>query len=228
MRSFRFHNRMNSLCCLRSFGSEAYLHLNYSFQYNYTSNGVFKVIRGSKNYRDLGRVVEVDGQTELKVWNGEKCNKLMGTDGLIFAPFQPVNESIYIFVRQLCHSIDLGFVRKGYFRGIKTHAFVDDFTYTNMEHAENRCFCRKPDVCPLKGTIDLMPCLKVPITGSLPHFYLADESLLKNIAGGIEPDPKKHEFFLNIELVRLFFLVFLFSQQSNEIFPFGFREVHCL
>lgn len=184
---------------------------------------MFKVLRGSRNFRDIGRVIEVDGQKQLKIWNGEKCNTILGTDALIFPPMQPANEPIYIYIRQLCHSLDLRFRRKGMYRGIYTHVFTNNFHYTGVDDDDdNRCFCRSNDIydniCPRKGTIDLTPCLKVPLTGSLPHFYLADESLVKNIASGIQPDPKKHEFFLNMELVSFYRNFFIRIQRKKKIY----------
>lgn len=50
-------------------------------QYNNTPIGLYKVLRGKEDIRDLGRVIEVDGKTEMKIWNGESCNQIKGTDG---------------------------------------------------------------------------------------------------------------------------------------------------
>lgn len=177
--------------------------VNSFVQTNFTlNNGVFKVLRGSRDYRDLGRVIAVDGKEELDIWNGKKCNQILGTDGLIFPPIHTKNEPYYIYVRPLCHSIDFHFAHKTRFRGMRLFQFNDDFNYTDVQKEENRCFCRRPDHCPLKGTIDLFPCLKIPIVGTLPHFYRADKSLMEDIASGLQPDPKKHETFLNMELVK--------------------------
>lgn len=56
-----------------------------------------------------------------------------------------------------------------------------------------------------KGTMDLLPCVQVPITISLPHFYRADPSLLANVASGLKPNKKDHEFYISLEMVIVCF-----------------------
>lgn len=57
---------------------------SFLFQFNNTSSGRWKVLRGLKNVHEAGNAIEVDGETELKIWDGEKCNQIIGTDGLLF------------------------------------------------------------------------------------------------------------------------------------------------
>lgn len=80
--------------------------------------------------------------------------------------------------------------------------FAASFDYVGDKN-ESRCFCRRPDKCPKMGTIDLMPCVEAPVTVSLPHFLHADPSLLAMVGSGLRPDERKHDFFLNLELVWL-------------------------
>lgn len=58
--------------------------------------------RGAKISRDVGKIVEFDGQTELKVWNGSECNRIGGTDGTIFPPLLDKEEGILSFSWDLC------------------------------------------------------------------------------------------------------------------------------
>lgn len=120
--------------------------------------------------------------------------------GLIFAPYQPADEPIPIFARQLCRTLELKHTRTSSLRGIPTVVFTEGFDYIG-DGNETRCFCRKPDKCPKMGTIDIMPCVQAPITVSLPHFLHGDPSLLAMVASGLQPDEAKHGFFLNTELV---------------------------
>lgn len=168
-------------------------------QFHNISNGRWKVFRGIKNVVDVGRAIEVDGKTEMTVWDGDKCNEINGTDGLVFSPLRRINEPISIFIKQLCSSLHLHYNRRTTFRGIDLHVFTkefEDFSAANMS-----CFCRRPNECPIKGTMDLLPCVEVPVTISLPHFLHADPSLLDNIASGIKPDEKEHEFYLAMDMV---------------------------
>lgn len=120
--------------------------------------------------------------------------------GFIFAPYQKIENPVTIFSRQICRKLLLKYKKSGSLRGIPTAVFTETFDYVGDKN-ETRCFCRRPDKCPKVGTIDLLPCVQAPVTVSLPHFLHADPSLLAMIGSGLQPDEKKHEFFLNMELV---------------------------
>lgn len=190
-------------------------------QYNDTISGVYKVLRGKRYPRELGKIVELDGKDKMKTWKTDKCNEYRGTDGLIFPPFQTIDQPVTFFIKQLCWNIDLKYHEKTYVRGIRMRSFK--YEIGNIAKDEERhCFCRRPDHCPINGTIDLMPCVQVPITASLPHFLHADPSLLKNIASGVEPNEKNHSFMLNMELVK-----HLFDIDQRNIYFILFSENWC-
>lgn len=160
----------------------------------------WKVNRGVKNIHMAGQVLEIDGESELKIWgDGGRCNRIEGTDGLLFTPLQSKKEPLKFFVPQICSSLHLKYEQPASYRGVDIHKFINEFE--NFSANNLTCFCRKPDRCPPQGTMDLSPCVKVPVTISAPHFYHADPSLLTNIASGLEPNKKKHEFFISLELV---------------------------
>lgn len=71
-----------------------------------------------------------------------------------------------------------------------------------MQANENlHCFCTDGE-CPLKGTMDLYPCVGTPLLASMPHFYNADPSLLDKIESGLSPDKSKHEIYMDMETVK--------------------------
>lgn len=76
------------------------------------------------------------------------------------------------------------------------------FPNTGNDVNGKSCFCRDVDECPPKGTIDLFRCNGSPMFISLPHFYLADPKLVKNIRSGLTPYEKSHESFILFELVQ--------------------------
>lgn len=157
------------------------------------------VYRGIKNIYNSGKVIEVDGQTEMTVWDEGNCNKIVGSDGLLFTPLHKKNAPLSFFVKQICSSLHLNYKKEASFRGIETTIYTnqfEDFAINNMT-----CYCRKPNQCPVRGTMDLFRCVKVPITISHPHFYGGDLSLLEMVASGLEPNEKDHEFYLNMEIV---------------------------
>lgn len=53
---------------------------------NDTDLGEIKVFRGVKNYKDVGRVISVNGDTETNIWDSEECNRFIGTDTTIVPP----------------------------------------------------------------------------------------------------------------------------------------------
>lgn len=106
-------------------------------------------------------ISEIDGQTELKVWGEGTCNKIVGTDGLLFTPLQTKKEPLSFFVQQICASLHLNYERVSSYRGVDLHTFTmqfEDFSANNLT-----CFCRHPDRCPIQGTMDLLPCVQVPV-----------------------------------------------------------------
>lgn len=161
-------------------------------------------------------MIEIDGKPELDVWNGSPCNHIAGTDGILFSPFIPVDKPLPIFPGPLCTTLYLNYKRKASYRGIELHVFSHKF----VDFRENNltCFCRRPNECPAKGTMDLLPCLKVPVTISHPHFIHADPSLLANVGSGLQPDEKKHEMFFGLELVLI--SIFCFIKKKKSYFEF--------
>lgn len=146
----------------------------------------------------------------MKVWASEKCNQIIGTDGLLTSPLRQKHQPIIFVIKQLCSSIYLNYKRMASFRGLNLHVYTkefEDFAANNLT-----CFCRRPNECPIKGTMDLLPCIKVPITISLPHFLHADPSLLANVASGLCPIEKQHEFFLGMHLVLISYFIVVASE----------------
>lgn len=107
------------------------------------------------------------------------------------------NEPLIFFYPSICSSFHLRYKRKGSYRGINLHVFAEDLSEKNLS-----CFCRKPDHCPLAGTLDILPCVQAPVIVSLPHFLHADPQLLLNVASGLNPNEEEHEFTMAMELVN--------------------------
>lgn len=160
------------------------------------------MLRGKRNIAEIGRVVEVDGKSKMTVWSGKACNEIRGTDGLIYPPFLKKSDNIWFFQKFLCRSFAMRFESRDLLElsGIIVHKFTFDFDDIPGNKSLS-CYCRIGGSCPKKGTMDLFPCLGAPVTLSLPHFYLADPSLLEAIGTGLKPTKKEHEIFINFELV---------------------------
>lgn len=79
-------------------------------------------MRGSKNIRDVGRVVAINGERILKIYKeNEECNVINGTDAMYFPPFQRRDEVIWAFSDSACKSFPLRYKYKTIVRGIRTH-----------------------------------------------------------------------------------------------------------
>lgn len=144
--------------------------LDYSVEKsNGTSIGRFRAKRGKESIKELGNIVAFDDQTELEVWDSDECNKIFGTDGTIFPPFQTKKQDYRIFAPQLCRTLTAKYIGKSKYSGVKTKRFQIGLGIVNSKN--ETCYCRNDDTCPPEGTFDLYLCSGVPITVSAPHFY---------------------------------------------------------
>lgn len=173
---------------------------NIFHQTNATSSGRWKVMRGVKNIKDLGKVVEIDGEHEFEAWDGDECNEFRGTDGTIFSPFNQPEDVFWSTEPAICRAMKVDPTgKKTKYRGVPTRLYTlnyDDIANT----PELQCYCRDEGECPRKGTIDLFPCMGAPLIASNPHFLFADPELLDKIIG-LHPNEKDHAVYAHFELV---------------------------
>lgn len=80
--------------------------------------GPIKVYRGAKNYRDVGKLVSLKGETKLRVWKRDECNEFRGTDGTKYAPISPPKTDFWSFSLEFCRSIKMYFVQRENYFGI--------------------------------------------------------------------------------------------------------------
>lgn len=103
----------------------------------------------------------------------------------------------FAFEPSICRSLGTTFQYKTKQFGLPVYRYeLDMGADLNVKY----CFCRDEDTCPAKGTIDLFRCSGIPMIGSSPHFYLA-EQLLDGIESGLNPNKDEHGVFINMEIV---------------------------
>lgn len=95
-------------------------------QANHTDAGRYKVARGVKVNRDIGRVLEFDDSDELSVWDGDECNRFRGTDTTIFAPLMKPEEGLWSFAADLCRSLGAEYEKKTKYAGIPAYYYTID------------------------------------------------------------------------------------------------------
>ena len=174
-----------------------------ALQQNNSFDGVTSVFTGEKNIQLLVQWLNWKGLTELKVWNSRYANMINGTDGSQFAPETSTDDTLYVFVTQLCRSLFLTYASKNEVQGIEALEFnVPAKAFLNATlNPDNKGFCTTK--CYPSGILDVGVCqppspIAIPLFVSAPHFYLGDKSLLEPV-DGLSPNREEHGTFLNIE-----------------------------
>ncbi|XP_066583077.1 sensory neuron membrane protein 1-like isoform X2 [Prorops nasuta] len=156
-----------------------------------------RVLRGTKNYKDVGRVIEWREKPEMQMWAGPPCNQYNGTDTTIFPPLMGPEDDIVSFGAEICRSLSAKFQQHTVTKGVKTLRYTAELGDPSTD-PDLKCFCDTPDTCLTEGLYDLRQCVGAPIIGTLPHFYLTDKKYLK-LVKGLNPDPEKHAIVMDFE-----------------------------
>ncbi|XP_026669914.1 sensory neuron membrane protein 1 isoform X2 [Ceratina calcarata] len=156
-----------------------------------------RVLRGIKNYKDLGRVIEFDGKPALTIWAGDKCNTFNGTDSTIFPPLIQEGDDIVSFSPDVCRSLAAQFAHKNKVKGVNTYHYTANFGDMST-NPDEKCFCPAPDECLTKNLMDLSKCLGAPLIGSLPHLLWTEEKYHKMV-DGLHPNEEEHIIDMDFE-----------------------------
>ncbi|KAK9307568.1 hypothetical protein QLX08_002178 [Tetragonisca angustula] len=156
-----------------------------------------RVLRGIKNYKDVGKVVELNGQKMLDLWAGDECNTFNGTDSTIFAPLLTEEDDIVSFSPDICRSLGAHFSHKTKIKGVNTFHYTADLGDMSTNPME-KCFCPTPDTCLTKNLFDLSKCVGAPFVASLPHLLGSDEKYLKMV-DGLHPNDEEHGLHMDFE-----------------------------
>lgn len=122
--------------------------------------GEMKVLRGKKNFKDVGHVIAYNGETEPDAWNGDECNQYIGTDTTIIPALMTPDEQIWGYDPSICRSIGASFKSRTKYKNLPVALYELDLS---EDINVKPCFCRDDGTCPPKGTFDLFPCVGVSI-----------------------------------------------------------------
>lgn len=76
--------------------------LSVHFQVNGTEGKKFQALRGTKNFGNVGKIVQYNDEETMDVWPSEECNIIKGTDGTVFPPFLKKEQGLVSFAPNLC------------------------------------------------------------------------------------------------------------------------------
>ncbi|XP_076281251.1 sensory neuron membrane protein 1 isoform X2 [Lasioglossum baleicum] len=178
-------------------GGNIYLLSLFGTKNNSVDPGRLRVKRGRKNYKDLGRVIEFNGEPALTIYDGEYCNTLNGTDATIFPPLMTREDSIISFSPEICRSVTAPYRYDSKIKGLHTYHFSADYGDVKS-NPDEKCFCSTPDTCLDKDLMDLEKCVGVPLIGSQPHFLGAEQKYLDMI-DGLNPNPEEHDLSMDFD-----------------------------
>lgn len=113
--------------------------------------GMYKVDRGIKNYRNVGRIISFDNKTKMDVWGGDECDQYKGTDSTIFPAGLKKEEGLWAYAPSLCLSIGAHYEKDSTYQGLPTIRFGLDFGDAR-ENEKLQCYCLVPPKnCPKRG-----------------------------------------------------------------------------
>ncbi|KMQ89696.1 sensory neuron membrane protein [Lasius niger] len=156
-----------------------------------------KVLRGTKNFKDVGRVLEWNGKPALDIWPEDHCNAYNGTDSTIFAPLFGPDDDIVSFGYEICRSISAHYRHHSKIKGVNTLHYTADLGDMS-KNEEEKCFCPTPDTCLTRNLYDMTKCVGAPIIGSPPHFYDCEKNWL-DLVDGLHPNQEDHEMDMDFE-----------------------------
>lgn len=162
-----------------------------------TYDGVFNMRTGKADISELGLLTSWNYEQNTKYYKFP-CNTVRGSSGELWPP---VNEKgvVSIFAPDVCINLDLEYEKDTEMHGLSgLHYIGNNRTLdTGALFKEKECQCMGE--CQPTGSLNVSLCrFNAPIFISYPHFYLAHESYLNNIAG-LKPDIDKHQLTLALE-----------------------------
>lgn len=160
----------------------------------------YTVFTGKNKIEEFGYVDKWNGIDNISLWE-EPCNKIKGTTGEMWPPFRENRyEKLTMFLPDLCRSITLRYLSDQEVKGIGAYRYwLDNTAFDNgFYNAEHKCYCTN-NVCLPSGGHDASTCQQgAPIVMSAPHFLYGDIKYSENIIG-MRPNPKKHQFFVDLQ-----------------------------
>ncbi|XP_072758541.1 scavenger receptor class B member 1 [Anoplolepis gracilipes] len=155
------------------------------------------------NLDEFGVIERVNGIDNRKIWDDEKCDRIMGSDGSMFPPhiIQDTSKILYVYSHEMCRNLPFHFVGQATTYNIPSLRYKFTPDAYNFTDPQNKCFCPKVNgirVCPPSGLFNVSACnFGAPLLSSFPHFYGANKSLLKQV-DGLNPRQEDHDSYVDL------------------------------
>ncbi|XP_046803707.1 protein peste isoform X1 [Lucilia cuprina] len=161
--------------------------------------GHFNIFTGSDDISKMGQIHEWNYKTHNGVFDGE-CGRVKGSMGEFFPPNLTPQDSIYLYVPNVCRAVPLDYTETVTIHGVTAYKYsgTERLVDNGTVFPENKCFCINGK-CEASGIFNISPCkFNSSIYMSYPHFFKADPVYLERIEG-LKPEKEKHEFFMTLE-----------------------------
>eukprot|EP00095_Tigriopus_kingsejongensis_P008733 maker-scaffold683_size112676-snap-gene-0.13 protein:Tk08733 transcript:maker-scaffold683_size112676-snap-gene-0.13-mRNA-1 annotation:"scavenger receptor class b member 1" len=185
---------------------------------NVTKQDLREINTGGTKIELKGRMVSYEGNTNLDFWASSECNSIKSSSDPAALPMNLQKSSaLDVYVAELCRKLDFKYDQEIFYDGVKTLRFLPlNNSFDNpQDNPENECYCLSQPCTRKSGLFDIESCKPgSPILMSWPHFLFGDPEL-KNGVIGINPDPSRHQFFMDVEPTYGFTLSAMAQFQMN-------------
>ncbi|CAI2729510.1 unnamed protein product [Schistosoma spindalis] len=156
---------------------------------------------GLKDSKNLGKIIKYNNKTSLNYWTTMTANMMNGTDGTIYHTDIKKQEKPYLFIHDICRSIQLTRHSTKQMNNFNVFKYIlSEDTFKSGEfYDKNKGFCLNWSNCFKDGVLDMSTCQpNSPIVISQPHFLNADQSY-QNAIDGIQPNNDEYNTTIYIE-----------------------------
>ncbi|KAH8870181.1 Lysosome membrane protein 2 [Schistosoma japonicum] len=141
--------------------------------HNNTLSNTILINDGLHNQKRLGEILQYNGSKQLNYWQTLIANMINGTDGTIYHTYMSTYDKPYIFIYDLCRSIQLNWYSFSQLNNLPVYKYIlsEDIFKSGKDYVINKGFCINWPNCYHDGVLDMSTCqMNSPIVISQPHF----------------------------------------------------------
>ncbi|TNN15128.1 Lysosome membrane protein [Schistosoma japonicum] len=169
--------------------------------HNNTLSNTILINDGLHNQKRLGEILQYNGSKQLNYWQTLIANMINGTDGTIYHTYMSTYDKPYIFIYDLCRSIQLNWYSFSQLNNLPVYKYIlsEDIFKSGKDYVINKGFCINWPNCYHDGVLDMSTCqMNSPIVISQPHFINADKTY-QDAVEGIQPTNEEYNTTIYLE-----------------------------